>query len=327
MKIIWLILTLLLFLDANSIKIRELALKCELAPIPINKSQLLKLVDDPKNIMTKSKIELGKNLFFDPRISKSNLISCNTCHNLGLGGVDGLSQATGHLWQKNPSHLNSPTVYNAVFAFSQFWDGRSLDLADQAKGPIQAHFEMASTPQEVEKKLNKIKGYKKLFIDAYGKNTKITFDKVADSIAMFEKTLITPSRFDSFLLGDDNALNDSEKIGLETFIEKRCVSCHKGVGLGGVMRYFVKHKFTYSHIGDFSGNENKLVKVPTLRNITQTAPYFHNGMIWNLKDAILEMARVQLMLQISDDEASSIELFLRSLDGEKPNIIYPILPR
>lgn len=326
MKRVLLLLVLIHTLYGDEILLKK-ALSDNLQPIPSNKKELLQLIDDPKNKITKNKIELGKKLFFDPRLSKSNLISCNTCHNLGMGGVDGVSAAIGDNWHPNPLHLHSPTVYNAVFLTYQFWDGRSPDLADQAKGPMTAPFEMASNPNEIAQKIKSIKGYKELFAKAYGKKTPITFDLIAQTIAIFEKTLITPSRFDKFLQGDLDALSLQEKKGLDIFIDKRCTSCHHGIAIGGKMRYFVMKNFTYKDVGAFHGNDNKLVRVPTLRNISKTAPYFHNGTVWSLKDAVLEMARVQLKLTISDDEAKSIVDFLHSLDGEMPNIIYPQLPR
>ncbi len=326
MKRVLLLLVLIHTLYGDEILLKK-AISDNLQPIPSNKKELLQLIDDPKNKITKNKIELGKKLFFDPRLSKSNLISCNTCHNLGMGGVDGVSAAIGDNWHPNPLHLHSPTVYNAVFLTYQFWDGRSPDLADQAKGPMTAPFEMASNPNEIAQKIKSIKGYKELFAKAYGKNTPITFDLIAQTIAIFEKTLITPSRFDKFLQGDFGALSLQEKKGLDIFIDKRCTSCHHGIALGGKMRYFVMKNFTHKNIGTFHGNDNNLVRVSTLRNISKTAPYFHNGTVWSLKDAVLEMARVQLKLTISDDEAKSIVDFLHSLDGEMPNIIYPQLPR
>lgn len=304
----------------------SLAKKNHLAPIPKSKLELLELIDNPNSPLSDEKIELGKVLFFDPRLSSSGLISCHTCHNLGLGGADGISVATGHKWQENPLHLNSPTVYNSVFSFSQFYDGRSPDLADQAVGPIHADFEMASSAKEIEDKLSSIKGYQKLFDDAYGVGTKMTFDKVTDAIAAFESILITPSRYDDYLLGDIKALSDEEKEGFRLFMDKRCVSCHRGVALGGVLRFFRYDRFSYNDIGGFSGNDNNLVKVPTLRNITQTAPYFHNGTVWDLKETIFEMAKVQLNIKISDDEANKILEFLKSLDGDKPKVTYPMLP-
>ncbi|MFK5881990.1 MAG: cytochrome c peroxidase [Sulfurospirillum sp.] len=324
-----LILSLIISLTvANSdTELLKKAKKANLYPIPRSKKQLLRLIDDSKNPMTDSKIKLGKKLYFDPRLSKSNLISCNTCHNLALGGVDGLSTATGDRWKANPHHLNSPTVYNAVFANYQFWDGRSFSLKEQAKGPIQTVFEMAMHRDILPKKIQNIKGYKEEFKKAYGKNTKITFELIADTIAIFEKTLITPSRYDDFLNGDMSALSQKEKEGLNTFIDLGCTRCHKGIVLGGFTQPFDTGKrYKYRDIGDFRGNKNHLVKTPTLRNIKETAPYFHNGMVWSLKEAIKEMGKIQLLLGISDKDAQKIETFLNSLTGRKPNIIYPILP-
>ncbi|MCK9336507.1 MAG: cytochrome-c peroxidase [Arcobacteraceae bacterium] len=326
MKKIFLLIAIVINLLVADNILLEKAQKANLLPIPSSTSELLKLIDEPQNPITDAKIELGKKLFFDPRLSKSNLISCNTCHNLGLAGVDGVSTAIGDNWQANPQHLNSPTVYNSVFLTFQFWDGRSPHLADQAKGPLTAPFEMASKPEDLAKKISSIKGYQELFDQTYGQNTQITFELIADTIAIFEKTLVTPSKFDKFLEGDMDILSEKEKKGLHTFIDKRCVSCHNGVALGGMMKYFVMKNFTYKDIGSFSGNDNFLVKVPTLRNISKTAPYFHNGSVWSLNEAVLEMARIQLKLKITDEEAQSIVDFLKSLDGDMPNITYPTLP-
>jgi cytochrome c peroxidase len=313
---------------ANSdTKLLEKARKANLYPIPNTRLKLLKIIDDPNNPTTDLKINLGKKLYFDPRLSKSGIISCNTCHNLGLGGVDGISVATGHKWRANPHHLNSPTVYNAVFASYQFWDGRSFSLKDQAKGPIQMVFEMAMHRDILPDKIKNISGYKKEFQKAYGQNVKITFNLIADTIAIFEKTLITPSRYDDFLNGDINALSKKEKEGLNTFIDLGCIRCHKGIALGGFTQPFDTGKrYKYRNIGDFRGNKNHLVKTPTLRNIEETAPYFHNGMIWTLKEAIKEMGKIQLLLGISDEETQEIETFFNSLEGRKPKIIYPVLP-
>lgn len=298
-----------------------------LSPIPTNKSELNKLIDNPKNPITKAKVELGKKLYFDPRLSKSNLISCNTCHNLGTGGVDGVSAAIGHKWTANPHHLNSPTVYNAVFFSAQFWDGRDPDLEKQAQGPMQAHPEMASTKGHVVKTVTSMPDYVKEFKNAYGENVDITFEKVSDTIASFERTLVTPSRFDDFLNGNDKALTKDEKQGLKTFIDKGCTTCHNGVGIGQDMNAFEVHaKYKHRNIGDFRGDANGMVKVPTLRNIVETAPYFHNGAFWDLKEAVIEMGRIQLGLDITDKEAESIVTFFNSLTGEKPDVSYPQLP-
>src|SRR5574344_2360031 len=271
-----------------------------LEAIPSNKSALMKLIDDPKDPITDAKVELGKKLYFDPRLSKSNLISCNTCHNLGLGGADGVPVAIGHGWTANPHHLNSPTVYNSVFFKAQFWDGRSPHLQDQAAGPIQAAPEMAAPPALVEERINSIPAYVEEFKKAYGKDVKVDFDKITAAIATFEKTLVTPSRFDKFLSGDSKALTKEEQEGLTTFIDKGCTACHTGIALGGTMQPFqVANQYKFITVGDFKGDESGMVKTPTLRNITETAPYFHNGQIWSLADAVKEIDRKSTRLNSS----------------------------
>ena len=277
------------------------------------------------NVYSKEKAELGKKLYFDPRLSKSSLISCNTCHNLGLGGVDGIPASTGHKWTPNPHHVNAPSVYNAILNTAQFWDGRASDLVDQAKGPLTAEPEMASTPELIESRLKSIPQYVKEFNKIYKDG--VSFDNAADAIATFERTLITPSRFDKFLNGDLNALSKEEKAGLGVFIDKGCIACHTGAILGGTMQAFeVAGKYEFANVGDFKGDANGMVRTPTLRNVEYTAPYFHNGAIWTLNDAIKAMGSVQLGINISDSEAKSIITFLKSLTGQMPQIIYPILP-
>jgi len=295
-----------------------------LKAIPTNESELHKIINNPQNPVTKDKVEFGKKLFFEPRLSKSNLISCNSCHNLGLGGDDGVSSAIGHGWTSNPHHLNSPTVYNAVFADKQFWDGRSPDLENQAQGPILASPEMASTKEIVVNTITSIPEYlaeyKKVF-----KTDEVTYEKITSAIGTFERTLVTPSRFDDFLNGNSKALTKEEEKGLETFIDKGCVSCHNGYALGGTMQPFPAVKpFKYSNIGNFS---SKIVKVPTLRNITETAPYFHNGSSWDLSETVKIMGETQLGLDLKDNEVQEIVTFLKTLDGRKPVISYPILPK
>jgi len=298
-----------------------------LIPIPDSKAKLLKLIDNPKNPITEKKVSLGKKLFFDPRLSKSGWISCNSCHNLAEGGDDGVSAATGHKWTANPHHLNSPTVYNAVFASSQFWDGRNPDLEKQAQGPIQAPPEMAATKKHVVDTVTSMPEYVKAFKKAYGKNVNINFVKITDTIATFERTLVTPSRYDDFLNGCPSALTKLEKKGMKTFIDKGCTTCHNGVALGGSMQGFaLTAPYKHAALGDFKGDKNSLVKVPTLRNITKTAPYFHNGGIWDLKEAIVEMGRIQLGIKINNTEATEIETFLKSLDAKKIHMMLPMLP-
>jgi len=155
----------------------------------------------------------------------------------------------------------------------------------------------------------------------------IDFKKIADTIALFERTLVTPSAYDDYLNGDYNAMTKAQKEGLKTFINKGCASCHNGIALGQSMNAFnITGTYKYQNVGDFKGDANGMVKVPTLRNITQTAPYFHNGQIWTLKEAIVEMGRIQLGTKITDEEAASIEEFLKALDGRKPDISVPMLP-
>ncbi|AJC85689.1 cytochrome c551 peroxidase [Campylobacter sp. RM16704] len=315
---------------ANDKALLDEAKAAGLAPLPKDQAgveKLLKEMGVKASKFSKEKVNLGKKLYFEPRLSKSGLISCNTCHNLGMGGADGIAAAVGHKWTANPHHLNSPTVYNSVLNSTQFWDGRAGTLADQAKGPIEAEPEMATPAKLAVEKISSMPEYVKEFKKIYGSNG-VTFDNIADAIATFERTLLTPSKFDKFLEGDTKALSKKEKDGLKTFIDKGCTACHTGVNLGGSMQAFqVAAKYKFANIGDFKGDANGLVKTPTLRNIAETAPYFHNGAIWSLQEAIKEMGSVQLGIEISDKEAASIEIFLNALTGKKPNISYPQLPK
>ena len=302
------------------------ASKAGLKPIPNDKKELMKLIDNPKNPITDAKVALGTTLYLEPRLSKSGLISCNTCHNLGLGGTDGVSAATGHQWTANPHHLNSPTVYNAVFMDSQFWDGRDPDLEKQAQGPMQAAPEMAISKEMAVERISSMPGYIDAFKKVYG-DDKITFERIADTIAAFERTLVTPGKYDKFLAGDANALSADEKEGLKTFIDKGCASCHNGIALGGTMQPFPAVKpFKYANVGDFKGDKNGMVKVPTLRNITETAPYFHNGSVWDLAEAVKIMGETQLGATLTDKETASIVTFLKALNGKKPEVTYPQFP-
>ena len=196
-------------------------------PIP-NKTPVLK--DNPAN---PDKIKLGKMLYFDPRLSSSFLISCNTCHNLGLGGADLQETSIGHGWQKGPR--NAPTVLNSVFNIAQFWDGRAKDLEEQAKGPLQASVEMNNTPDRVVETLRSIPEYVAYFKKAFpGEKDPLTFDNVAKAIEVFETILLTPnSCFDRYLKGDPKALSTKERQGLELFMAKGCSTCHNGINVGG----------------------------------------------------------------------------------------------
>ena len=306
------------------------ALDAGLVAIPSDPKALTKAIneaspDADKFPTTMAAYELGKRLYFDPRLSKSGIISCNTCHNLGLGGADGVPASTGHKWTPNPHHVNAPTVYNSVFNSVQFWDGRAAHLAAQAAGPMTAEPEMASTPELVVGRLTSLPAYVTEFKKAF--NSEINFDLVTTAIGIFERTLVTPSRFDKFLEGDVNALNDVEKKGLKTFIDKGCATCHNGINLGGTLQPFeVTGKYEFANVGDFKGDENGLVKAPTLRNVELTAPYFHNGAVWSLSDAVKMMGSVQLGIEINNKEAADIVTFLNSLTGKMPKVEYPSFP-
>jgi len=320
------VLTAVAFTTLVSASLVDDAKKAGLAPIPTDKTELMKLIDNPKNPVTEKKVKLGKNLYFEPRLSKSNLISCNTCHNLATGGVDGVGAAIGHKWTANPHHLNSPTVYNAVFMSRQFWDGRDPDLEAQAQGPMQAPPEMAISKEMAVKRISSMSGYKAQFKEAFG-DSNITFKRIADAIGAFERTLVTPSRFDKFLAGDEKALSKEEQEGLDIFIAKGCTACHTGVGIGGTMQKFpIAKPYKYANVGDFKGDKNGKVKTPTLRNILQTAPYYHNGAVWSIEEAIKIMGETQLGVELTDKEAKSIATFFNSLNGETPTITYPKLP-
>ena len=289
------------------------------------------------NAVTGDKIELGKMLFFDPRLSSSALISCNTCHNLGMGGDDNLETSIGHGWQKGPR--NAPTVLNAVFNIAQFWDGRAEDLKAQAKGPVQAGVEMASTPARVEATLKSMPAYEVAFAKAFpGEDSPISFDNMAKAIEAFEATLITPySRFDQFLEGNTKVMNEEEQAGLQLFIDTGCASCHAGVNLGGegyypfgvvekpgadVLPAGDKGRFAVTQTAD----EEYVFRAGPLRNIELTAPYFHSGKVWDLEQAVAIMGTSQLGEDLSDDEIRKITAFLKTLTGEQPKVDYPILP-
>lgn len=289
------------------------------------------------NAITREKVELGKMLFFEPRLSSSHLLSCNTCHNLGMGGVDGLETSVGHGWQRGPR--NAPTVFNAFFNVAQFWDGRAEDLREQAKGPIQAAVEMNATPDRVLAVLNSLPEYKERFAVAFpGEDEPLNFDNVAKAIEVFEATLITPaSPFDQYLEGNRVALNDTQKEGLRLFMDRGCVSCHNGVNVGGGDYYAFgvverpganilppddKGRFAVTE----TASDEYVFRAPTLRNIALTAPYFHSGQVWDLKQAVEIMATSQLGTELEAGEADAIVAFLETLTGQQPAISYPLLP-
>ena len=285
-----------------------------------------------------AKVELGKKLFFEPRLSKSGWITCNSCHNLSTGGADNLPSSIGHKWFFGP--INSPTVLNARFNLAQFWDGRAKDLKEQAGGPIANPIEMGSNHKLTVSVLQSIPEYMQWFSELYGadgmyEDEKITIDQVTDAIAAFEETLTTPnSRFDYWLKGYDEYISKAEKEGYTLFKDKACIVCHNGIGVGGnsyqkfgIAKPYDKDTHTPGRYNVTKEEKDKYVfKVPLLRNIELTAPYFHDASTFDLVEAVNIMAEYQLGLTLTENETSKIVAFLKTLAGEQPSIIYPTLP-
>ncbi len=276
--------------------------------------------------------ELGKKLFFDPRLSKSGFISCNSCHNLSMGGTDNIKTSIGHNWNQGP--INSPTVLNSSLSLAQFWDGRAKDLQEQAGGPIANPGEMGFTHELAVDVLQSIPGYVVEYQQVFGTD-KIDIDGVTKAIATFEETLVTPnSRFDQWLLGDDNALSSAELEGYQLFKQSGCVACHNGSAVGGTsyqkMGVVAPYKTANEAVGRFAvtGKEADRFKfkVPTLRNVELTYPYFHDGEAATLTEAVDVMGRLQLGKAFTDGENAKIVAFLKSLTGEQPSFLLPILP-
>ena len=280
-----------------------------------------------------AQVELGKKLFFDPRLSKSGFISCNSCHNLSMGGTDNLKTSIGHKWQQGP--INSPTVLNSSLNIAQFWDGRAADLKEQAGGPIANPGEMASTHTLALDVLQSIPAYVAEFRQVFGASEKIDIDQVTQAIAEFEKTLVTPnSPFDKWLLGDADAITSTELAGYHLFKKVGCIACHNGEALGGnsfqkmglVAPYETANKA--EGLSGVTGNDldRFKFKVPTLRNVEMTYPYFHDGEAATLTDAVDVMGKLQLGKQFSKEENAQIVAFLKTLTGDQPSFLMPILP-
>ncbi len=309
--------------------LRERALG-EFRPLP---STLPAVKDNP---LTPEKIALGKALFFDPRLSASGVFSCASCHNLATGGDDNMETSVGHGWQKGPR--NAPTALNAVLNEAQFWDGRAADLAEQAKGPVEAGVEMANTADNVVATLESMPQYVEWFAESFpGEDAPVSFDNMAKAIEAFEATLLTPAPFDAWLNGDDDALSDEAKAGLALFIDKGCSSCHSGVNVGGHGYYPFgliekpgseilppndKGRFAVTGTAD----EEYVFRAAPLRNIALTAPYFHSGKVWDLSVAVEIMAESQLGEAFAPEETAQMVAFLDSLTGTLPEVTLPVLP-
>jgi len=279
-------------------------------------------VPNPDNPGTPAKIELGRMLYYDARLSKNQDISCNSCHQLDAFGVDGEVTSPGHRGARGGR--NSPTVYNAALHVAQFWDGRDPDVEAQAKGPVLNPIEMAAPSAEyVVGVLESIPGYAPAFAAAFPADaTPITYDNMARAIGAFERNLMTPGRFDRFLAGEWNALDEQERRGLVTFLAVGCNTCHTGPALGGQL--YRKLGFIFPYETEDVGRENvtgalddrHVFKVPSLRNVAETGPYFHDGGVATLDEAVRLMGHHQLGAELTDAQVNQIVEFLGSLTGE-----------
>lgn len=298
------------------------------------------------NPTTPEKVELGRMLYFDPRFSKTGTVSCNSCHNLMLGGDDNRNFSMGV--HGKTGGRSSPTVWNSAFASSQFWDGRAATLEDQAKGPVVNPVEMGMTDLDTAMgRVRQIPGYESYFVKAFGDDNPMTVDNAAKAVAAFERTMITPnSSYDRFVKGDKEALDEQQQRGMNSFAELGCVACHSGPafngpsmapGTGFFAKFptfadndYVKKYDLMKDKGRFEVTKKEadahMFKVPTLRNIALTAPYFHNGSVGTLEEAVRVMARSQLNKDLTDAQVEDLVAFLTGLTGEFPQQSMPRLP-
>lgn len=280
-------------------------------------------------------VALGKKLYFETRLSKNHDLSCNSCHALDAYGVDNKATSPGHKGQLGAR--NSPTVYNAALHATQFWDGRAKDVEEQALGPILNPVEMAMKDEAaVLAVLRSIPEYVAEFKAAFPTDKEpLTFANVGRAIGAFERTLVTPSRWDKYLAGDDSALTDKERAGLAKFIDVGCNTCHAGAALGG--SDFKKLGLVKAWPSELKDNgrfdatkdpaDKHFFKTPSLRNVEKTAPYFHDGSVTTLEEAVKLMATCQLGKELSNADVEDLVAFLKSLTGELPKIEAPTLPK
>lgn len=326
--------TVITVAQAQPASVQALAL-VELSPTELSVfSPLTPVANSPDHPLTDEMVNLGRMLFYEPRLSATQDMSCNTCHLLDQYGMDSLPVSIGHIGK--PVTRNSPTVYNAAFQMAQFWDGRSPTVEEQAKMPILASGEMGmETAQNVELILRSIPGYAQPFAAAFpGEPTPVTYQNVGLAIGAFERRLSLPSRFDKFLTGDHTQLKPDEQRGLATFITLGCTTCHMGMPVGGlVYKKLGEHEpFPTNDLGRFAVTgraEDKYVfKVPSLRNVAKTGPYMHDGKINSLDEMVRIMARYQLGKSATDAQVTDIVTFLNALTGDIPTtyIAQPQLP-
>ncbi len=287
------------------------------APLPA-------VANSATNPITEDKVALGRMLYFEPRLSRSQTLSCNSCHDLAKYGVDAEPTSTGFRGQHGAR--NAPTVYNAAAHFVQFWDGRAADVEAQAKGPMMNPVEMAMPSEKhVVELLNSIPEYGTLFRKAFPGSDPVTLDHAAAAIGAFERKLMTPSRWDAFLNGDASALSDAEKSGFIKFSDAGCPACHNGPLLGGnsykklgVAKRWPDGKDRGRATISKDSGDKFVFKVPSLRNIAKTGPYFHNGSVPALDSAITTMAEYQLGRRLSAEDVKSIATWMDTLTGQLP---------
>lgn len=295
---------------------------------------LMEQADNPENPITGPKVDLGRMLYYDKRLSKDNSVSCNTCHDLANFGDDGASVSTGIHKQKGGR--SAPTVYNAAIHISQFWDGRAKDVEEQAIGPITNPIEMGMPDSDyVLKVVNSIPGYVEAFKAAFpDEENPVTYENIGNAIGAFERKLLTPAPFDAFLKGDDSALSDAEKKGFNLFLTTGCSTCHNGMGVGGhfYQKLGLVKEWPTKDLGRYEATkvetDKYFFKVPSLRNITETGPYLHDGSEKTLEGVVGKMAEHQMGRKLSDEDIASIITFLGSLKGEidADFIKEPVLP-
>ncbi len=278
------------------------------------------------NPLSEEKVRLGRMLYFDPRLSKDQDVSCNTCHPLDSYGADGKARSVGHKGQTGSR--NSPTVYNAAGQFVQFWDGRAATVEEQAKGPVLNPVEMAMpSERHVVAVLRSIPGYVEAFGRAFpGTGDPVTFDNMAKAIGAFERKLVTPARWDRFLEGDRTALTGEEKVGFNQFVAAGCHACHYGALIGGNIYQRLGSAKPWQDARDLGryqvtrhDGDRFIFKVPSLRNVEKTAPYFHDGSIATLEEAVEKMAEHQLGKQFKAGEVRLVVAWLKTLTGEIPS--------
>ena len=276
---------------------------------------------------TEEQVKLGHQLWYEPRLSKGNTVSCNSCHNLASAGVDNMPTSQGHKGQFGGR--NSPTALNAALLGMQFWDGRAADVEEQAGGPLVNPVEMANDSQEAAAaKIAKIPEYQELFKTAFPEDGAVSFKNITTALGAFERTLLTPTRWDEYLKGNVSALSEQERKGVRAFMDNGCIACHSGVNLGGnsFQKFGLVKGPYWKFIEDPKRDKGRadvtkktedefFFRVPGLRNVAKTYPYFHNGSVWELDKAVNIMGMAQLGKELSKEDTDNIVAFLNTLSG------------